>query len=150
MEVTPIWSPSSMGYVILHFPKARKRGRKVTKGPKADVHVIYELDVPPAAPATPGLLNLDQCVEDLAQIVARRARESKRKRADMFAANPNITEFPASKRFRTIAEVRAHRDAHEGREDEPNAIADPLVERVKVRVAEILKENNPEGEQHES
>lgn len=117
---------------VFTFPKAKKRGRKVAKGPKAEVHVLYELAE--TRPAVRHDDSLEGNVERMARLIADRAERKKREWAEMLAANPNITEFPKEWRYRTLQEVEEHRQESMGE----TSMSDALADRIAIRAKELM------------
>lgn len=87
---------------ILKLPVVKKRGRKVTKGPKASVSLICEPDLPSNDTS---LLSHKERLEELAMRIAERAVEKRRQWKAFLAASHNVIEYPAHRRFRSVAEV---------------------------------------------
>lgn len=81
---------------VLPFPRPKKRGRKVTQGPRASVTVLHKNPVAPPA----------RTVETEAdRIAATMAARALRERAER-AGDDRLVEFPEERRFRSLAEIR--------------------------------------------
>lgn len=127
-----------MSAQIIRLPVIRKRGRKVTKGPKAEVRVLYYID--DSDDAAQGLDDSREGrIERLAQLIADRAVRHRNEWAAILEENPQIVEFPERLRYRTLAEVDAHRRFHEGGKSRDDRI-DRLAERIANRANDLLGE----------
>ncbi len=134
-----------MTATISRLPVAMKRGRKVTKGPKASISVIYEAQQDPREQT-----QLDKSIGQLGDAFARSAAKAilrKREEEAWLKASPNVRSFPEERRYRTeaaIANLRAGRD-EDWEDDSPLAIemrehAQRVGERAKQIVAEMEME----------
>lgn len=127
-----------MSAQIIRLPVIRKRGRKVTKGPKAEVRVLYYID--DSDDAVEGLDDsLEGRTERLVQLIADGAVRRRNEWAAILAENPQIVEFPERLRYRTLEEVDAHRRFHEDGKSRDDRI-DRLAERIANRAKEIIGE----------
>lgn len=116
---------------VFRFPRSKKRGRKVTKGPAATVHTLYEAPEPSRVEES-----IEDSVKRIVQLVAERFERKKVEWAAILAANPQIVEFPEKWRYRSLHEVNEHRRAHEGGS---MCQFDHLAGRIAARVDELME-----------
>lgn len=89
---------------VFTFPRAKKRGRKVAKGPKADVHVLYEAAKPSSVKASPGRGPIRSVEEEMSRLeeLAAKARARSEAYHAWLQAQPYVVQFPASRRVRSL------------------------------------------------
>lgn len=133
---------------ILTLPVIRKRGRKVSKGPKASVSVIYEGQKGQGRQAGNGL---DEALEEFARLIAKNKLQKMRERRDYESwldASPTVRRFPECRRFRTLDQVdnlKAGKHAIASPDDCDDGTSlgravSSLAERAMKRADEILAE----------
>jgi len=92
---------------VFTFPRAKKRGRKVLKGPKAEVHVLYRQE----REATREMVSSWHAIDPGVRREQRRARMEElvvKTRAKIEAyhawleAQPYVVKFPAARRVRSL------------------------------------------------
>lgn len=112
---------------VLPFPRAKKRGRKVTKGPRASVTVLRKNPV--AAPAR----TVETEVDRIAATIAARALRERAERA----GDDRLIVFPKERRFRSLAEIRDLEELAERERLRALGQWTPLMEEMSRIAAEI-------------
>ena len=137
-----------MSPLILKLPVKKKRGRKVTKGPKASVSVIYEPKTQQESSCRTKPTRMELEIEALAQIAAR-AILRKQEEDAWIESSRNVQAFPQSSRFRSLDSVarlksgQSEFDDDDDCEDETDLMREmgELADRVRQRRDEILRES---------
>jgi len=124
---TPVVDPELCS--VITFPRAKKRGRKVTKGPKATVTVIHESSDPITALTGP-IRSVKEEESRLTVLLRDRANRLLEERAQQEAwieMSANVRRWPISARYRS--EELVHILKKGGEDEEP--ILDPEIAEMR-------------------
>lgn len=135
-----------MTALIIRMPVVRKRGRKVTKGPKASISVIYECGGASTSLTGP-IGTVEQELDRFTVLLMKRRAREVEKQAQQEAwieRSKNVKRWPEPRRYRSEELVRMLREGGEDEEPELEPeIAEArrkFLEDVRARRNEILAE----------